>query len=36
MVSVIPDNLADGTTAEDIVTNYPPLTLIDIRAAIGS
>ena len=35
MVSVILDNLADGITAEDIVADYPPLTPIDIRAAIA-
>jgi uncharacterized protein (DUF433 family) len=35
MVSVILDNLADGMTPDDIVADYPPLTLIDIRAAIA-
>ena len=35
MVSVILDNLAEGLTPEDIVTDYPPLTLTDIRAAIA-
>lgn len=35
MVSVILDNLADGLTADEIVADYPPLTLIDIRAAIA-
>ncbi len=35
MVSVILDNLADGLTPDEIVTDYPPLTLIDIRAAIS-
>lgn len=35
MVSVILDNLADGLTPDEIVTDYPPLTLIDIRAAIA-
>ncbi len=34
MVSVILDNLADGLTPDEIVTDYPPLTLIDIRAAM--
>lgn len=35
MVSVILDNLADGLTPDEIVTDCPPLTLIDIRAAIA-
>ncbi len=35
MVSVILDNLADGLTPEDIVEEYPPLTLEDVRAAIA-
>jgi uncharacterized protein (DUF433 family) len=35
MVSVILDNLADGLTPEDIVAEYPPLTLEDVRAAIA-
>ena len=35
MVSVILDNLADGLSPEQIVEEYPPLTLDDIRAAIG-
>jgi uncharacterized protein (DUF433 family) len=35
MVSVILDNLADGLTPDEIVTDYPPLTLIDIRVAIA-
>lgn len=30
MVSVILDNLADGLTPDEIVADYPPLTLIDI------
>jgi uncharacterized protein (DUF433 family) len=34
-VSVILDNLAEGLTPDEIVTDYPPLTLIDIRAAIA-
>ncbi len=34
MVWVILDNLADGLTPDEIVTDYPPLTLIDIRAAM--
>ena len=35
MVSVVLDNLADGLTPEQIVEEYPPLTLGDIRAAIS-
>jgi uncharacterized protein (DUF433 family) len=35
MVSVILDNLADGLTPDEIVADYPPLTLTDIRAAIA-
>ena len=35
MVSVILDNLAEGLTFDEIVADYPPLTLIDIRAAIA-
>ena len=35
MVSVILDNLADGLTPEDIVREYPPLTLDDVRAALA-
>jgi uncharacterized protein (DUF433 family) len=35
MVSVILDNLAEGLTPDDIVADYPPLTLIDIQAAIA-
>ena len=35
MVSVILDNLAEGQTPENIVRDYPPLTLDDIRAAIA-
>jgi len=35
MVSVILDNLADGLSPEQIVNEYPPLTLDDIRAAIA-
>ena len=33
MVSVILDNLADGLSPEQIVDEYPPLTLDDIRTA---
>ena len=35
MVSVILDNLADGLSSDEIVTEYPPLTLNDVRAAIA-
>jgi uncharacterized protein (DUF433 family) len=35
MVSVVLDNLAEGLTAEDIVREYPPLTLEDVRAALA-
>lgn len=35
MVSVILDNLADGLSPDEIVTEYPPLSLDDVRAAIA-
>ncbi len=35
MVSVILDNLAEGWTPEEIVAEYPPLTIEDIQAAIA-
>jgi len=35
MVSVILDNLAEGLTVEEIVRDYPPLTVQDVRAALG-
>ena len=35
MFSVVLDNLADGLSPEEIVKDYPPLTLEDIRAAIA-
>jgi len=35
MVSVVLDNLAEGLTPDEIVAEYPPLTLIDIRVAIA-
>ncbi|RUT06739.1 hypothetical protein DSM106972_029960 [Dulcicalothrix desertica PCC 7102] len=35
MVTVILDNLAEGLTFEEIVREYPPLTLEDIKAAIA-
>ena len=34
-VSVVLDNLAEGLSSEEIVKDYPPLTLDDIRAAIS-
>lgn len=34
MVSVILDNLAEGLSAEEIIEEYPSLTIEDIRAAI--
>lgn len=35
MVSVILDNLAEGLTPEEIVAEYPPLTLENVKAAIS-
>ncbi|MBD2182421.1 DUF433 domain-containing protein [Planktothrix sp. FACHB-1355] len=35
MVSVILDNLAEGLTAEEIVAEYTPLTLENVKAAIS-
>ncbi len=35
MVSVILDNLAEGLTLEEIVEEYPPLTLENVRGAIA-
>jgi uncharacterized protein (DUF433 family) len=35
MVSVILDNLAEGLKPEEIVAEYPPLKLEDVRAAIA-
>ncbi|GGA29764.1 DUF433 domain-containing protein [Okeania sp. KiyG1] len=35
MVSVILDNLAEGLTIEEIVEEYPPLTLENVRVAIA-
>lgn len=35
MVSVILDNLAEGLTLAEIVENYPPLTLENVRSAIA-
>lgn len=35
MVSVILDNLAEGLTLQEIVEEYPPLTLANVRGAIA-
>jgi len=35
MVTVILDNLAEGLSPEEIVAEYPPLTIEDIRATIA-
>lgn len=35
MVAVILDNLAEGLTPEEIATEYPPLTVEGVRAAIA-
>jgi len=35
MASVILDNLAEGMTLDEVVADYPPLTLQDVRAAIA-
>lgn len=35
MVSVVLDNLADGLTPEEIVAEYPPLKLEEVRAAVA-
>ena len=35
MVSVVLDNLAEGLPPEEIVADYPPLTLEDVRAAVA-
>lgn len=34
MVSVILDNMADGTSMEEILENYPSLKKDDVKAAI--
>ncbi|MFH1825251.1 MAG: DUF433 domain-containing protein [Candidatus Firestonebacteria bacterium] len=34
MVSVILDNLAEGSTPEEIVKQYPSLTIEDVQASI--
>ena len=35
MASVILDNLAEGRTPEQIVRDYPPLKIEDVKAAIA-
>jgi len=35
MVTVILDNLAEGLSVEEIVAEYPPLTIEDVQAAIA-
>lgn len=35
MLSVILDNLAEGLTTEEIVREYPPLTVDDVRATLA-
>ena len=35
MVSVILDNLAEGETPEQLVRDYPPLKMEDVKAAIA-
>jgi uncharacterized protein (DUF433 family) len=35
MVSVVLDNLAEGLSPEEIVGEYPPLQVDDVRAAIA-
>jgi uncharacterized protein (DUF433 family) len=35
MVSVILDNLAEGLSPDEIVKEYPPLNIDDVRAAIS-
>jgi len=35
MVSVVLDNLAEGLTAEEIVAEYPSLSLEDVPAAMA-
>ncbi len=35
MVSVVLDNLAEGLAPEEIVREYPPLTLEGVRAALA-
>ena len=35
MVSVVLDNLAEGLSPEEIVRDYPPLDLNDVRATLA-
>lgn len=35
MVTVILDNLAEGLSSEEIVAEYPPLTIEGVQAAIA-
>ncbi|NEO57740.1 MAG: DUF433 domain-containing protein [Okeania sp. SIO3B5] len=35
MISVILDNLAEGLTPEEIIADYPPLSLEDVRVAVA-
>jgi uncharacterized protein (DUF433 family) len=35
MVTVILDNLAEGLSPQEIVAEYPPLTVEDVQAAIA-
>ncbi len=35
MVTVVLDNLASGLTPEEIVEEYPPLTVEDVRATLA-
>jgi uncharacterized protein (DUF433 family) len=35
MVAVVLDNLSEGLSPEAIAEEYPPLTVEDVRAAIG-
>ena len=35
LVTVVLDNLASGRTPEEIVADYAPITLDDVRAAIA-
>jgi uncharacterized protein (DUF433 family) len=35
MVTVVLDNLAEGLSPEEIVAEYPPLTIEDVQAAIA-
>jgi len=35
LVSVVLDNLAEGLTPDEIVREYPPLTIQDLQAGIA-